>query len=485
MTYKSGPSGVHGRLDAPPASIDCLSLQQLHAFQGESAELINLLKGQMKQADQILAARFWEGSFPVAALINARAWAVEQLLLKAWRHYIPEDLKLSLLALGGFGRGELHPHSDIDLLVLVFGDFSDEELKAVLEPLIGALWEAGFFLGHSVRSISQALEDAREDVKFATNLMESRLITGPQEGYWRLHDAIWDQSIWPADTYFHAKYQEQLERHSRYHDTGYNLEPNVKEGPGGLRDIQMISWTAKRHYRVHTLHGLVEKGYLTESLYSELMEGQSFLWRVRFGLHLLAGRAKDRLLFDHQRKLAEKFSYPGDVEKNEPVEAFMQSYFRTITTLERLNDQLLERLEEALQPEERQYTLRELGDGFYSRSAYLVLEDRHLFLDKPETILLLFRKLQQHPELKGVSAETLRLLQQNLFLMDGRFRNSAKVNGIFLQILRHPKGVYTQLQRMNRWGVLARLVPVFLVLLVECSLIFSMFIPWINTFCSL
>jgi len=461
-----------GRLAAPPEARGCLDLAEIEEWVSrdgvigleapDTQQRIGALRDYLRQAaahaDGVLAERFWAGE-DVVQLVHARAWFVEQLLLLAWKKLVPFRENISLVAVGGYGRGELHPCSDVDLLILLADEIGDALPRAEIEAFVQLLWDAGFYLGHSVRTVGQCGADAAEDVVTATTFMESRLLAGSRELLDAMLEATSPQKIWPSRAFFEAKYEEQKQRHARYHETAYNLEPNIKEGPGGLRDIQMISWVTRRHWGARTLHGLVENGIINEREHRDLVGGQRLLWRVRYALHLLAGRAEDRLLFDFQRQIAERFGFQ-DSPTALAVEQFMQLYYRTVMRLERLNDSLLQLLQEVLSagaPVE----ILELNDDFRARNGYLELVDEAVFVRRPAALMEMFVLLARDPQLRGVSASTIRSIRDHLYLVDEGFRTSDEVNGCFLELLRQPEGVYTQLQRMNRYGVLAAYIPAF------------------------
>jgi [protein-PII] uridylyltransferase len=460
-----------GRLAAPSAAEGCLDLERIAAAEeagrialdaddapAQLAALRDFIRDAVAQTDALLAASFWDGR-DVVELVHARAWVVEQLLLLAWRKLVPFTEDVALVAVGGYGRGELHPHSDIDLLILLDDGIEDRLPRPEIEAFVQLLWDAGFYLGHSVRTVSQCAEDAAEDVVTTTTLMETRLLAGSIELLARMQAATAADRIWPAREFFKAKYAEQRQRHERYHETAYNLEPNIKEGPGGLRDIQMISWVTLRHFDADDLHGLVAHEFLTDSEYRDLVGGKRFLWRVRYALHLLAGRAEDRLLFDFQREIATRFGF-HDSETSLAVEQFMQLYYRTVMRLERLNDSLLQLFREAFlsRSEDRVY---DLGDEFRVRNGYLELRHGAVFEQRPAALMELFVLLARDPELEGVTAATIRSIRDNLYLVDNDFRASDEVNGLFLELLRQPEGIYTQLRRMNRYGLLGAYIPAF------------------------
>jgi [protein-PII] uridylyltransferase len=461
-----------GKLAAPPASRACLDLAQIEALETEEgridldekdaaeriAALRDFLRDSMEQADALLAKRFWAGG-DVVELVHARAWVLEQLLLLAWKMLVPFREQLGLLAVGGFGRGELHPASDVDLLILLGDDIGEELPRREIEAFVQLLWDAGFYLGHSVRTVGECAEDSRDDVVTTTTFMESRLLAGARSLLSDMLEVTAPDRIWPASEFFTAKFEEQQQRHERYHGTAYGLEPNIKEGPGGLRDIQMISWVTRRHLGARTLHGLVEHGYLSESEHRDLVGGQRLLWRIRFALHLLAGRAEDRLLFDFQRQIAERFGFE-DTGTALAVEQFMQLYYRTVMRLERLNESLLQLFREALFPREED-DIRELSSEFRARNGYLEPASEMVFVKRPAALMDLFVLLARDQELQGVTAATIRAIRDHLFLVDDEFFRDPAVNRCFLELLRQPEGVYTQLQRMNRYGLLAAYIPAF------------------------
>ena len=239
-----------------------------------------------------------------------------------------------------------------------------------------------------------------------------------------------------------------------------NLELKIKEGPGGLRDIQMISWVTKRHLKADSLHALVEHGFLTEPEFENLQAGQRFLWRVRFALHLLAGRAEDRLLFDYQRQIAVSLGYGEEEDSNLSVEKFMQAYFQVVMRLERLNESLLQLFREELL-NTTAVPVQDLDDDFFMQNGFLGVKDDSLFIRRPEAMIRMFVLLAAHPELFGVRASVIRLIRDRVRGIDDEFRKNPEVLDGFYKLLCQPQGVYTQLQRMNRYGVLAAMLPSF------------------------
>ncbi len=454
---------LRGPLRRPVAAEGCLDQEALAGQSGQKQthlQLIKTLKNTLREADACLARKFEAGD-DVNQLVKARAWVVDQLILYAWHALIPVGENVSLVAVGGFGRGELHPHSDVDLLILLEVSPPGEELRAAIEAFITLLWDAGFYLGHSVRTVEACISEAKKEIATATSLMESRILTGSTQTQAEMMDATSASQVWSAAEFFDAKYEEQLSRHQQYHGTAYNLEPNIKESPGGLRDIQMIGWVAKRHFGTQSLHTLVERGFLTESELQDLKDGRTFLWEIRFALHKLAGRGEDRLLFEFQTKIAEHFlGTEGPEQSNARVEQFMQRYYRTVMQNERLNEMLLQLFSEELLTDKTTAS-EDLGKDFHVSHGFLEVSDDALFKRRPVALMELFVLLAKHKNLLGVRASTIRLIRDSLDLVDDAFRADRQARQYFFELICQPSGVYTQLQRMNRYGVLAAYIPAF------------------------
>lgn len=434
--------------DAGDPAIRCLT--QTITAEGPRAAL-NAANANIKQ-------RFLDGE-SVVDLVHRQSDVVDELLCRLWRRHAPALLDgAALVAVGGYGRGELHPHSDVDIMVLL-PDGGIENPEQPISAFLTSLWDVGLEIGHSVRDVGQCFEQASTDLTVATTLMEARLITGPERLFAAMQDAIGPDRIWPSQAFFAEKRQEQIARHHRYHDTAYNLEPNVKGSPGGLRDIQMIGWVAKRHFGAKTLDELVEHEFLTPGQLRILKDGQAFLWRVRFGLHVITGRREDRILFDHQIKLAELLGYE-DASFTLAVEQLMQRYYRTVMDLSRLNEMLLQLFEEAILMDPTAPP-EPLNERFQVKNGFLQTVDEQVFDRDPSTLLELFLLLQQHPDLRGVSAYTVGLIKRKLYLIDEEFRQNPRNHRLFLAILKAPEGVTHELRRMNLYGVLGLYIPSF------------------------
>jgi [protein-PII] uridylyltransferase len=413
----------------------------------------------LKQGNETLKQLFYQG-VPAYVLVPARAHLIDQLLQRVWiRFFEPDSSDLALVAVGGYGRGELHPASDIDIMVLL-ADGNSVKRNQQVERFLTFLWDLGLEVSQSVRTVEDCIREATADITVTTSLMEARLLIGCTSLFKSMRILTGPDQIWPSKAFFEAKYKEQQQRCHKYNDTAYNLEPNVKEGPGGLRDLQMIGWVAKRHFGATTLHDLVTHSFLTEREYSELLDCQNFLWQVRFALHLITGRHEDRLLFDYQGQLARLFGYQ-DQNDNLAIEQFMQRYYRTIMTLSRLNEMLLQLFKEAILLAECPDKPMPINRHFQARKGYLEVTREDVFERYPLTLLEAFLLLQQHPELKGIRASTIRLIRDHLALIDKKYRNDIRAQSLFIKILRQPRGVTKQLRAMNNYGVLAAYLPEF------------------------
>jgi [protein-PII] uridylyltransferase len=411
----------------------------------------------LKQGYQRLSERFARGD-DVENLVGSRSRLMDEVLSAAWQQHLGDDAPACLVAVGGYGRGELHPHSDVDLLILI--EAEDAANNEALGRLLTFLWDLGLQLGHSLRTLEQCRIAALTDVTVITNLMESRYLSGQRGLFDAMREQMQPSHIWPSADFFAAKLEEQRQRHRKFGGSSYNLEPNIKEGPGGLRDIQIIGWVAKRHYGVETMFGLVQHGFLSAEEYGTLMDGQRLLWRIRFALHLLTGRHEDRLLFDYQRTLAAQFGYQ-DQDNNLAVEQFMQHYYRTIMGLNRLNDMLLQLFREAIILRGQACAPQPINRRFQSCNGYLEVVHDQVFQREPYALLELFLLLSQNPELQGVRANTIRLIRNHRHLIDDNFRNDLRNRALFMELLRQPSGCVTELRRMNRYGLLAAYLPAF------------------------
>ncbi|PWV79877.1 [protein-PII] uridylyltransferase [Halomonas sp. A11-A] len=438
------------------------SLFDVEAFRAElagSRSPIAPFKAALREIQARLDARFRSGA-DIRDLIHGRAWCLDRLLAVAWeQHEWPPGEGVALLAVGGYGRGELHPHSDVDLLLLLEQD-DDAPYRESLTAFITFLWDIGLEIGHSVRSLSDCEREAEADVTVITNLLESRTIAGPERLREAMKARLAPDRLWPADRFFEAKWQEQISRHHRFNNSEYHLEPNLKSSPGGLRDIQMIGWVAKRHFGSQRYEDLVANGFMNDAELRILSQGQAFLWQVRYALHMLTGRAEDRLQFDYQRTIAELFGF-RDTPERLAVEQFMKRYYRHVTALAGLNDMLLQHFDEAILHAGEALETTPLNDRFEIRGGYIQARSRTVFRDRPAALLELFLLMAEHPEIEGVRADTIRLIRDHRHLIDDLYRDDVRHQSLFMALLRSGGNVARQLRRMNRYGVLGKYLPEF------------------------
>ncbi|RPI16106.1 MAG: [protein-PII] uridylyltransferase [Lysobacterales bacterium] len=433
-------------------------LESLPAALRSGDDRVGAFRGALAAGDASLRQRFEEDE-PIEALVRDRARMVDVVLCEAWAaHAGPAEKDVALVAVGGYGRGELHPCSDIDVLILLPKSLVFDD-HAAIERFLTFLWDIGLEIGHSVRTIDDCQRESAADVSVASSLIEARRLAGPDFLLQAMRRALAQDNVWSSQAFFEAKVAEQQARHHRYHDTAYNLEPNVKASPGGLRDVQTIGWVAKRHFGAETLDELVGHGFLTAAELRKLRTAQAFLWKVRFALHTLTGRREDRLLFDHQVRIAKMFGYE-DATYTLAVEQFMQRYYRTVMDVSLLNEMLLQLFREAILGH-GEATIVPLNARFQVRDDYLEVTADDVFARHPSAILELFRLMQEQPQLRGVRATTIRALGRHLWLIDEEFRQNPRHHRLFLDFMRAPAGVTHELRRMNLYGVLGRYIPAF------------------------
>ena len=414
----------------------------------------------LSAAREHIFARFDEGA-EAEQLIHDTSALIDQVLESSFSHFVQCEGKsgCSLVAVGGYGRAELLPGSDIDLMILLARKPTRAQ-QDQLSAFLTFLWDIGLEVGHSVRTVRDCAREGKADVTVMTTMLEARLVVGSRELYDQFQQAIAPDRIWPAAQFFEAKLEEQKNRHLRFNDTAYNLEPNIKEGPGGLRDIQIIGWVAKRHFGVTSLEELVAHDFITEAEYQLLSRGQAHLWRVRFALHRIAGRREDRLLFDYQKKIAESFGFESG-EHNLAIEQFMQQYYRTIMELERLSEMLLQIFREEILLTRAQRKVTPLNERFNLRNNYIEVTHPQVFAQHPPALMELFLLISLNEHCEGVTASTIRLVREHLYLVDDAYRSDDEVNRLFMQLMSAPNGMTHQMRRMNSYGFLAAYIPAF------------------------
>ncbi|GBL04137.1 [protein-PII] uridylyltransferase [Glaciecola sp. KUL10] len=391
----------------------------------------------------------------VDELVTARSDLVDALLCKAWS-LLSLDLenKLTLCAVGGYGRGQLQPYSDIDLLIL-----SEKRINKEIEEKVGVfitfLWDIKLDVGQSVRTISECCSLAKDDITIATNLVEARVLIGCESTFEKLMDKVSHPRIWSSKDFFLAKRHEQIERHRKFNDTSYNLEPNVKENPGCLRDIQNIGWIAKKHFREYDGMTLIGHGYFTEVEHAELIECRSNLWRIRFALHLVAKRSENRLLFDYQTDVAAFLGY-GDGKA--AVEKMMKMFFRIVRRITELNNMLVQRFHMDVLGLKIKKTKR-LNESF-SICDTLISPSHSDVFKKPSDILDFLDLISEHEEIKGLDADCIRQLRNaRRKFQDQYYHECADCRVRFIKLMKKPYFFRFAWDVMYQYGILQSYLP--------------------------
>ena len=418
---------------------------------------VTVFRDALSAAQNHFASRFHEGE-EVHTLVNEAARFADIILCYAWSRF-EWDNNISLIAVGGYGRGELHPYSDIDLLILMRRN-RPQKYRQSIEQFLTFLWDIQLKIGHSVRSLSQCVDEAKADISIATNLMETRMLCGDRSLRESMLKKTGPNKIWSSSNFYRGKIDEQRARHRKHADTEYNLEPNVKEAPGGLRDIQLINWTAKRHFNVHRRLLLVHADFLSEEEYLTLRREEAFLWRVRYGLHLIAERPEERLLFDYQRKLATMLGFQ-DSKGRLAVEKFMQRYYQSVLSIRELTDVLLQYLDEAIYRKNKAKVISQINERFVIRDNYLDTTSEDVFIKQPSALLELFVIMGENENIKDIRASTIRQIRLHRNLINDQFRADPLNRDMFMRLLRAPYRLSLQLQRMNRYGILGSYLPEF------------------------
>jgi len=393
---------------------------------------------------------------------------VDGLLIQLWQQagFAPG---LCLAAVGGFGRGELFPHSDVDVLVLLPDGLSAEAtpgLKAQLEAFIGSCWDSGLEIGSSVRTVSECLAESSKDITVQTSLLESRCITGDAALFADFRQR-YDTAMDPM-AFMQAKVLELRQRHTKFEDTPYALEPNCKESPGGLRDLQIILWVAHAAGLGENWDALVHSGMATAHEAREIKRNEALLSLIRVRLHLIARRREDRLVFDLQTAVAESFGHEAEVSpegklKLRASEKLMRDYYWAAKAVTQLNQILLLNIEDHLrgQREDTRVSLHPLNERFFEKGGWLEVASDDLYEKQPHAILETFLMYQTHRGIKGLSARTLRALYNVREIMDAQFRADPVNNATFLKILQQPVGITHAMRLMNQTSVLGRYLWVF------------------------
>jgi [protein-PII] uridylyltransferase len=423
------------RVDAPPS------------------DLVRKYRDSLNASRASLQASFAERP-DTPKLLRESARVVDRAIAAVWRE-LSAPAEMALVAVGGYGRGQLFPHSDVDILILLPAAL-DAAGTLFVERFVGMLWDIGLDAGHSVRTIAECDAEMAGDITIRTSLLEHRLVAGSRPLFRRFGRAV--ALATEPRHFYEAKTLEQQQRHLKYHDTAYNLEPNLKESPGGLRDLQTVLWIARAAGLGRSWRDLAKAGLITMQEARTVSRQERFIGALRIRLHYLAGRREDRLVFDLQNAVARELRL-ADTASRRASEQLMQRYYRAAKLVRQVNVILLQNLHSRLFPIPTEPV--PVNEDFSAIDELLDLRDETLFERRPEAMLDAFLTMQRHPELKGMSARTLRALWRNHVRIDAAFRREPANRARFLQIFREPRGQTHELRRMNLYGILGNYLPAF------------------------
>ncbi|HHF5254206.1 TPA: bifunctional uridylyltransferase/uridylyl-removing protein GlnD [Haemophilus influenzae] len=394
--------------------------------------------------------------YSIFELIENRSDFYDALLIQLWQEMgLTEQLGISLITVGGYGRREMFPLSDLDFLILV-EQTPIPEIEEKITQFIQFLWDCGFEVGHSVRTLQQCELEGKQDITIATNLLEARFLTGNRPHFDALNELVKRADFWSKEDFFNAKVQEQIERYQRYHNTAYNLEPDIKFSPGGLRDLHLLYWVALRHSGALTLEAILQSGFIYPQEYQQLQESRAFLFKVRFALHLILKRYDNRLLFDRQIKVSELLGFRGD--GNQAVEKMMKCFFQALHRISLISNLLIQHYRENVLSSNQATVIEQLDDDFQLINQCLCLRNSRVFQEKPARILDLFFYLTQY-EQANIHSDTLRQLQISLEQLLQKLCEIPAAREKFLRLFNQPNAIKRAFMPMHQYGVLTAYLP--------------------------
>ena len=438
-------------------TLDSLSIRKLNNELSLLKENKNSPKEFLQKKSLILKANLNQNN--ILNILNARSNINDALILYTSEKFNISNDEISLIAVGGYGRKEFYPKSDTDLLILI-NDQKKDQHKKNISHFLAYLWDIGIEVSHSTRTIKECITEGSRDISIATTLLESRYISGSKIMFENLIKTIDEsKSFWSNKDFYQEKVDEQIKRHLQFNNTAYNLEPDIKNGPGSLRDLHTIFWLCKKFLGIDQIEELLNHNILTEKQLQQLINSRNFLSLIRYSLHSETKRAENRLLFEYQKKLAKQLNYE-DQDHLIGVEIFMQDYYKSASTISRMNEIILQTLKQQFL-EISENKVKDINQNFQIKNQLVGLKDDISFKDKPALLLEIFLLFQKNKDIEGIDAKTIGLITNNLQLINKDFRRKIEHKEIFLEILKAPEGVTHELRRMNLYGVLGHYVPAF------------------------
>ena len=410
----------------------------------------------LAQLEEELVKFFAEG-YAVSSLLDYRTHYVDVMMQQLFSHFmLDHEDGLTLLAVGGYGRGELFLKSDIDILLVSRSPLSTEAQEHI-SSFISYLWDLKLDIGSSVRTIAETLENVNADLTICTNLLETRFLCGNREVYDQLLTTIHNDSTWNTKRFFHAKVAEELERHHAYKDTAYSLEPDLKHNPGGIRDIHVMQWIANFHFQAKTPEDMLALEFLSQEEYEELIESRDVLYQVRYALHICNRREDNRLTLDYQPSVAERLGYTGN--NNAQVEDMMRDLYRTLRRIRELNSMALQlevlRITGHLGDEETQF----LSSDFLRRGPLIDVTNPDVFERDKSKMLEIFMLMAKHPEVVGLHVNCLRLLRRTRRSLNNYLVEIPECRAIFKSILENPQSACIAFPLMHEHRLLSAYMP--------------------------
>ena len=438
-------------------TLDSLSIRKLNNELSLLKENKNSPKEFLQKKSLILKANLNQNN--ILNILNARSNINDALILYTSEKFNISNDEISLIAVGGYGRKEFYPKSDTDLLILI-NDQKKDQHKKNISHFLAYLWDIGIEVSHSTRTIKECITEGSRDISIATTLLESRYISGSKKMFENLIKTIDEsKSFWSNKDFYQEKVDEQIKRHLQFNNTAYNLEPDIKNGPGSLRDLHTIFWLCKKFLGIDRIEELLNHNILTEKQLQQLINSRNFLSLIRYSLHSETKRAENRLLFEYQKKLAKQLNYE-DQDHLIGVEIFMQDYYKSASTISRMNEIILQTLKQQFL-EISENKVKDINQNFQIKNQLVGLKDDISFKDKPALLLEIFLLFQKNKDIEGIDAKTIGLITNNLQLINKDFRRKIEHKEIFLEILKAPEGVTHELRRMNLYGVLGHYIPAF------------------------